>query len=122
MTDNGEKLIMHTEKMKAEDIVKKITEHAKVRMCLHTERESGEMPIEHTNVCVCVCVYVCISCIEQWCTHDILHICIKCMIIFVCVYMRVCVCVFFSIVKFGMNTQCNFCLSSTCRALRESIG
>ena len=51
---------MHTEKMKAEDIVKKITEHAKVRMCLHTERESGEMPIEHTNVCVCVCVYMCV--------------------------------------------------------------
>ena len=46
-------------------------------------------------MCVCVCVQVvCISCIEQWCTHDILHICIKCMIIFVCVYMRVCVCVF----------------------------
>ena len=51
---------MHTEKMKAEDIVKKITEHAKVRMCLHTQRESGEMPIEHTNVCVCVCVCVCV--------------------------------------------------------------
>ena len=54
MIDNGEKLIMHTEKMKTEDIVKKITEYAKVRM----SSEGAEMPmhIEHRGERVCVYV------------------------------------------------------------------